>query len=172
MFSIQEGKQQGVNLKLLFSLHLPKSRSKIVCVCFCYCLCSCCVFSILEGKQHGVNLKLLFTYHLPKSKSKIVCVCVVCFLYPKGKQHTANLKLLFTLHLPNSNSKVVCVCVKNDGSSLLVLQTEEITYFIMNKLKYLLHLICLPPAHYTTPSSNMIIFCLDLETTCHPRGSC
>ena len=42
----------------------------------------------------------------------------------------------------------------------------------MNKLKYLLHLICLPSAHYITPSPTMIICCLDLETSCHPRGSC
>ena len=137
-FSIQEGKTTWGQLGgFCFSLHLPKSRRKIVCVCFCQCLCLCCVFSIQAGKQHGINLKLSFTCHMPKS-----------------------------------NSKIVCVCVKNNGSSLLVLQTGEITHIILNKLKYLLHFICLPSTHYTTPSPTMIICCLDLETSCHPRGSC
>ena len=94
------------------------------------------------------------------------------FSIQEGKQHGVNLKLYFTCHMPKSNSKIVCVCVKNNSSSLLVLQPGEITHTILNKLKYLLHFICLPSTHYTTPSPTMIICCLDLETSCHPRGSC
>ena len=59
------------------------------------------------------------------------------FSIQEGKQHGVNLKLSFTCHMPKCNSKIVCVCVKNNGSSLLVLQTEEITHFMMNKLKHL-----------------------------------
>ena len=57
------------------------------------------------------------------------------FSIQEGKQHGVNLKLYFTCHMPKSNSKIVCVCVKNNGSSLLVLQTEEITHLMMNKLR-------------------------------------
>ena len=61
--------------------------------------------------------------------------------------------------MPKSNSKIVCVCVKNNGSSLRVLQTEEITYFIMDKLKYLVLLKKPLQIHYQ--EQNKLKKCID-----------